>query len=106
MEAQRYETMITISTRRLFAMRPFTTVFTLIGLFLCLVHYLFHDSDPIYLLFYALSVPAWIASLFPHIYNPSVAMIAGIYILTIATWALIGYAIDRYSKTNRRRSSS
>jgi hypothetical protein len=92
METQRYETVRKTRlspniARRLFDMRIFTSV---------------------YLLFYALSVPAWFASLFPHIiYNPSLWTITLIYLLTIATWAIVGYAIDRYSVTaNRRRGRS
>jgi hypothetical protein len=90
-------------SKEIFAMRTFTSIFTLIGLLLCLVHYFFHDHDTIYLLFYSLSVPAWFASLFPQIYNPSMGMITLIYFLTVATWAIVGYAIDRYSEAGHRR---
>jgi hypothetical protein len=111
METQRYETVRKKRyepkyIKEIVCMRTFTSVFTLIGLLLCLVHYLFHDHDTIYLLFYALSVPVWFASLFPHIiYNPSLWTITLIYVLTVATWAIVGYAIDRYSEAPHRRRS-
>lgn len=87
-------------------MRTFTILFTVIGLLLCLIHYLFHDYDSIYLLFYALSVPAWFISLTPYIYNTSMGTITVIYLLTIASWALAGYIIDRFTEAYRRRSQS
>jgi predicted Abi (CAAX) family protease len=86
-------------------MRSFTKSFTLIGLLLCLVHYLFHDYETIYLLFYSLSVPAWFAPLFTNVADVSGPKLIIIYLLTIATWAIIGYIIDRFSVGYRRRRS-
>jgi hypothetical protein len=83
--------------------RPFTFSFTLIGLLLCIAHYFYHGYEPVYLLFYALSVPAWFVSLTPSVYNTSMVTIMVIYFLTIVTWAVVGYVIDRYFEANRRR---
>jgi hypothetical protein len=83
--------------------RPFTFFFTLIGLLLCLAHYFYHGYEPVYLLFYALSVPSWFVSLTPSVYYTSLGTIIVVYLLTIATWALVGYVIDRFSETYRRR---
>jgi predicted permease len=87
-------------------MRKSTFICTLLGLLLCLVHYLFHDYDSIYLLFYSLSVPAWVAPLVSNVYQESPGKIFVIYLLTIGTWALIGYVIDRFTESNRQRSRS
>jgi predicted Abi (CAAX) family protease len=86
-------------------MRKFTKIFTCIGLALCLVHYLFHDFDSIYLLFYSLSVPAWFAPLFTNVVDISGPKLMVIYLLTVAVWALIGYVIDRFSVGYSRRRS-
>jgi cell division protein FtsX len=83
--------------------RPFTFSFTLIGLVLCLLHYFYHEFEPIYLLFYSLSVPAWFVSVTPLVYNNSLWTILTVYFLTIVTWALVGYVIDRYSEVYQRR---
>ncbi|MEW9699613.1 hypothetical protein [Paenibacillus sp. SI8] len=82
----------------------FTWLFTFIGAALCVIHYMFHDHDAIYMIFYALSVPAWFASVFTNIYEVSMVKMFVIYALTIATWALVGYAIDRFSVNSRNRS--
>jgi lipid-A-disaccharide synthase-like uncharacterized protein len=84
--------------------RTFTLLFTVIGAALCLIHFLFHDYDSIYLLFYALSVPAWFAPVLTNIYEISMTKMLVIYLLTIATWALIGYVIDKCTEAYRRRS--
>ncbi|TDF94362.1 hypothetical protein [Paenibacillus piri] len=82
-------------------MRYTSTLFcTAIGAALCLMHYIGHDSEPIYLIFYGLSVPAWF---FPFVSYTNVNA-ALLYTLTILSWALIGYVIDRF--TVRRRSRS
>ncbi|MFD0698504.1 hypothetical protein ACFQZT_30990 [Paenibacillus sp. GCM10027628] len=82
----------------------FTWLFTFIGAALCLIHYLYHDHDAFYMLFYALSIPAWFASIFTNIYEVSMLKMFVIYVLTIATWALVGYVIDRFSAGYRRKS--
>ncbi|MFC5450628.1 hypothetical protein [Paenibacillus aestuarii] len=82
----------------------FTWMFTCIGAALCFIHYVFHDHDAIYMLFYALSIPAWFASISTNIYEISMTKMLVIYVLTIATWALVGYIIDRIAFGVRRRS--
>ncbi|MFC0210942.1 hypothetical protein ACFFK0_00530 [Paenibacillus chartarius] len=72
--------------------KPFTLGLTVFGALLCLVHFIGHEYDPIYLLFYSLSVPAWIAPAFGDVTRISTVVI--IYLLTIATYTLIGYIID------------
>ncbi|MGO4273412.1 hypothetical protein AB4Z22_26810 [Paenibacillus sp. TAF58] len=84
----------------------FTWLFTFLGAALCLVHYLFHDHDAFYMLFYALSVPAWFASTFTNIYEISMFQMLIIYALTIASWALVGYIIDRFSVSYKQRDRS
>ncbi|NOU94749.1 hypothetical protein GC093_16195 [Paenibacillus sp. LMG 31456] len=82
-------------------MRYTATLFcTALGAALCLMHYIGHDSDPIYLIFYALSVPAWFYAIFTYT-NVNAALL---YFLTIVSWAIIGYAIDRFTVRKRTRS--
>jgi hypothetical protein len=71
----------------------YTLLFTAFGTALCLMHLIGHDSDPIYMIFYSLSVPAWIYSIYSYT-NVNQLLL---YILTILSWALIGYIIDRFS---------
>ncbi|UJF33328.1 hypothetical protein [Paenibacillus hexagrammi] len=85
-------------------MRTFTWLFTFIGAALCVVHYMFHDHDSIYLIFYALSVPAWFAPVVSNIYEISPLKMLFIYALTIITWGIVGYVIDRFSAGYRRKS--
>nr|WP_275422595.1 hypothetical protein [Paenibacillus mucilaginosus] len=73
---------------------------TLIGAVLSLVHYIGHENDAIYLLFYSFSVPAWFYPIFQYTdVNPLI-----LYLLTIASWTVIGYAIDRFAVYRRTRS--
>ncbi len=44
----------------------YTLILTIIGAALCLIHYIGHEYDPIYLLFYSLSVPAWFYPIFTY----------------------------------------
>jgi len=77
----------------------YTLLFTAIGAALCLMHLIGHDSDPIYMIFYSLSVPAWIYSMFTYS-NVNQLLL---YTLTILSWTLIGYIIDRlYLRTRSR----
>lgn len=70
-----------------------TAICTIIGAALCLVHYIGHESDLIYILFYSLSVPAWFYPIFTYTdVNPLL-----LYILTILSWAAIGFVVDRFS---------
>ena len=87
-------------------MRNFTVLFTAIGAVLCLIHYVFHDYNSIYLLFYALSVPAWFFPLFTNVYEITMFKMLIIYVLTIASWGVMGYIIDRFTEGYRRRKTS
>lgn len=77
----------------------FTLLCTAIGAAICLIHAIGHNSEPVHLLFYSLSVPAWFYPLFTTRMNSAL-----LYFLTILTWAVIGYAIDRFSVRRRSRS--
>lgn len=78
----------------------FTWILTLIGIALCFIHFIGHESDPVYLLFYALSIPAWFYPLFQYVdINP-----IPLYLLTILTWTIMGYFIDRFSVYRRTES--
>lgn len=79
----------------------YTAILTMIGAALCLIHYIGHEYDPVYLLFYSLSVPAWFYPLFTYTdVNPLL-----LYFLTILSWTVMGYLIDRFSVYRRSRSS-
>jgi hypothetical protein len=86
--------------------RTFTLLFTVIGAVLCLIHYFGHDHEAFYLLFYALSIPAWVAPIFINVNEISMNAMFVIYMLTIASWAFIGYVIDRVAMTIQSRRSS
>ncbi|MEC0244497.1 MULTISPECIES: hypothetical protein [Paenibacillus] len=83
--------------------KSFTLYATIFGLLLCLIHYFGHDRDSLYLLFYSLSVPAWFAPMFTNVYEISMGKMFVIYVLTVASWALIGYIIDRFSVVRKER---
>jgi hypothetical protein len=77
----------------------YTLLLTAIGTALCLMHLIGHDSDPVYMIFYSLSIPAWIYSMITYTnVNPLL-----LYTLTILSWALIGYIIDRLYLHTRSR---
>ncbi|MBP1153270.1 MULTISPECIES: hypothetical protein [unclassified Paenibacillus] len=79
----------------------YTAILTMIGAALCLIHYIGHEYDPVYLLFYSLSVPAWFYPLFTYTdVNPLL-----LYFLTTLSWTVMGYIIDRFSVYRRSRSS-
>lgn len=86
--------------------RTYTVALTFVGIALCLVHFLFHDYDSIYLLFYAFSVPAWFATVVTNVHEISMAKMLIIYLLTVATWTLIGFTIDWFTTSYRHRSKS
>jgi hypothetical protein len=80
--------------------KTYTLALTVFAAVLCLVHYIGHESDPVYLIFYALSVPAWFAPAFGDITRIN---IAAVYLLTIASYAFIGYVIDYFIARNMER---
>lgn len=75
---------------------PVTLTAALIGLALCLFNYT--GYDPHNMIFFMLSPPAWIADLFVDIHEVSVLLM---YVLTIAAWAVLGYAADRIILSGR-----
>ncbi|ALS24591.1 MULTISPECIES: hypothetical protein [Paenibacillus] len=78
----------------------YTLILTIIGAALCLIHYIGHEYDPIYLLFYSLSVPAWFYPIFTYTdVNPLL-----LYFLTTLSWTVMGYVIDRFSIYRQSRS--
>ncbi|MCZ8517429.1 hypothetical protein O9H85_34810 [Paenibacillus filicis] len=80
----------------------YTWMLTLFSVALCFIHFIGHETDPVYLLFYALSVPAWFYPLFQYTnINP-----VPLYLLTILSWAIIGYCIDRLSVHRRTRTET
>ncbi|RAP77810.1 hypothetical protein [Paenibacillus montanisoli] len=80
---------------------PATITASLIGVALCL--YNSTGYDPHNMVFFMFSVPAWIADMVVDIHNVNVYLM---YVLTIASWALLGYIVDwAIAKgRNRRRS--
>jgi hypothetical protein len=70
----------------------YTLIFAIVGAAICLMHYIGHDSEPVYLLFYGLSIPAWYYPLF----NYTDVNAPVLYSLTTLSWALIGYVIDSF----------
>jgi hypothetical protein len=71
-------------------MRKFTWILTLVGAAICLFHFL--GFDPHNIVLFSLSVPAWFIPFFTRISNVDLSLV---YVLTIASWAFIGYIIDR-----------
>lgn len=66
-----------------------TIIATLIGLAICLFNYT--GYDPHNLVFFMLSIPAWVVDLFVDVHEVSVLLM---YALTILTWALLGFIAD------------
>ncbi|MCR2806491.1 hypothetical protein [Paenibacillus soyae] len=75
----------------------FTTIATLIGLAICAFNYT--GYDPHNMVFFMLSVPAWVTDFFVDIHEVSVLLL---YALTVLTWALVGYVADRMIARDRR----
>jgi hypothetical protein len=80
---------------------PVTAVATLIGVALCLYNYT--GYDPHNMVFFMFSIPAWFADLIVDVHQVSVLFL---YVLTVLSWALLGYISDRiiHSERNKRRS--
>ncbi|SFS57970.1 hypothetical protein [Paenibacillus sp. BC26] len=77
---------------------PVTIAATLIGVALCL--YNSTGYDPHNLVFFMFSVPAWITDMIVDIHEVNVYLM---YVLTIASWALLGFICD-YAVARGRRS--
>jgi hypothetical protein len=80
------------------AMRKFTSIFTSFAILLCLFHYVGWDSKS--LLLFSFSIPLWFLPIFTDIRNLPLLMV---YMLTIASWAVLGYCTDLL--VNRQRDS-
>jgi hypothetical protein len=68
---------------------PVTLAFTLIGIALCLFNYSGYDPHNVF--FFMFSVPIWFVELFTDIHRVNVW---SMYVLTVLTYALIGYLGD------------
>ncbi|BBH19095.1 hypothetical protein Back11_04400 [Paenibacillus baekrokdamisoli] len=78
-----------------------TIVATLIGVALCLYNYT--GYDPHNFVFFMFSVPGWFADLFLDIHEVSVVTM---YVLTIASYAVLGFICDAIIAKNRRSRQS
>ncbi|AZN42349.1 hypothetical protein [Paenibacillus albus] len=80
---------------------PVTIVATLIGFLLCL--YNSTGYDPHNFVFFMFSVPAWFADMIMDIHNVNVYFM---YVLTVASYALLGYICDwAIARTSGKRRS-
>ncbi|MCC3373914.1 hypothetical protein [Cohnella sp. REN36] len=79
----------------------YTWALALIGLALVLFNATGYDPHNLFLFMF--SVPIWFVELFGDIHQVSVAWM---YVLTVASWALIGYIIDRILIGSRARRSA
>lgn len=77
---------------------PVTIVATLIGLAVCLFNYT--GYDPHNMVFFMLSIPAWLVDLFIDVHEVSVLLM---YVLTVITWALLGFVADVLIARGRER---
>jgi hypothetical protein len=68
---------------------PFTIACTLIGIALCLFNVTGHDPHNLFLMMF--SVPMWFVELFTDIHRVNVWFM---YMLTVLSWAIIGYLGD------------
>ncbi|MCQ6560798.1 hypothetical protein [Paenibacillus mendelii] len=80
---------------------PVTIIATLVGLALCLYNYT--GFDPHNMVFFMFSVPAWFVDFFIDVHQVNVLLM---YVLTIASWALIGYLCDWMIAKGRQRRRS
>ncbi|OMF21334.1 hypothetical protein BK133_28565 [Paenibacillus sp. FSL H8-0548] len=84
---------------------PVTIVAALIGIAICLFNYT--GYDPHNFIFFMFSIPAWFVDLFVDVHEVSVVLM---YVLTIVTWALLGFIADvlisRGRKNEHRRRSA
>ncbi|CAM3477671.1 hypothetical protein PALU110988_24635 [Paenibacillus lupini] len=77
---------------------PVTFVATLIGLALCV--YNSTGYDPHNFVFFMFSIPAWVVDLFVDIHDVNVLLM---YILTVASWALLGFIADKLIERGRNQ---
>ncbi|GIP36012.1 hypothetical protein [Paenibacillus sp. J2TS4] len=79
--------------------KPVTLLFTILAVVICFIHYL--GYDPKNLILISLSIPLWVIPLFTDIAHVNLFLAYG---LTIASWALLGYIVDRYVFRAREKS--
>lgn len=77
---------------------PVTFVATLMGLALCV--YNSTGYDPHNFVFFMFSPPAWVVDLFVDIHDVNVLLM---YILTVVSWAILGFIADRLIERGRSR---
>ncbi|MGG1311977.1 MULTISPECIES: hypothetical protein [Cohnella] len=73
-----------------------TLTCTLFGLALCLFNATGYDPHNIFL--FMLSVPVWFVEVFSDIHRVSTGTV---YVLTVLSWAVIGYLCDRLLERSR-----
>ncbi|MFF2888782.1 hypothetical protein [Paenibacillus sp. NPDC057967] len=78
-----------------------TIIATLIAVAICAFNYT--GYDPHNMVFFMLSIPAWFADFFVDIHEVSVLLM---YVLTIISWAVIGYIADVFIARDRRKRRS
>ncbi|PWV99706.1 hypothetical protein DFQ01_11380 [Paenibacillus cellulosilyticus] len=78
-----------------------TIAATLIGLAICLFNATGYDSHNF--VFFMLSVPAWLAELLFDVHNVA---ILPLYILTVLTWAVLGFVVDTIISRQRVRQGA
>ncbi|MUT66898.1 hypothetical protein [Paenibacillus sp. NEAU-GSW1] len=78
-----------------------TIATTIIGLALCA--YNATGYDPHNFVFFMFSIPAWFVDLFVDVHDVSVMLM---YVLTVASWALLGFIADYFIARNRGRERS
>ncbi|RXZ82219.1 hypothetical protein EBB07_11080 [Paenibacillaceae bacterium] len=79
---------------------PATIIAASFSFLLCLYNYT--GSDPHNMFFFMLSIPAWFVEFFIDIHEVSVLLM---YVLTIISWALLGFITDRIVAKNRNKHS-
>jgi hypothetical protein len=79
-------------------MRKCTLLFALIGTAICFLHYIGVDTKN--LLLFSFSIPLWFIPLFSDVQDVDPFFV---YALTILSWALLGYILDRLIQRNRER---
>ncbi|QHT62127.1 hypothetical protein GXP70_20525 [Paenibacillus lycopersici] len=80
---------------------PVTIAATLIGVALCL--YNSTGYDPHNMVLFMFSVPAWFTDMIVDIHTVNVYLM---YVLTVASWALLGFICDWGIARNRNRRRS
>jgi hypothetical protein len=73
-------------------------VFTLIGFILCFLH--FFGYDPKNMLLFSFSVPLWFMPIFGDIRTFN---LFAVYFVTILSWTIMGYVVDRFVLASRRK---